>query len=140
MRRVVVLAAGVAVGLAVAAAHCDSLGYVNGDTVHGTLKDVTFRAGDSLGVYSRAVLQSLNLSATGVDTLVLVNGGPREGEVVSVRFASDRGVLTVLRKSLSVIGLTPSETPAEPKAKEAKPPTAAPKEPPAPEPMMQAVR
>jgi hypothetical protein len=125
MKRMGVLVVVVAAGLAWASARADSLGYANGDTAHGTLKEVTFRAGESLGIYSRKAIQSLELSTAGEDQITLFSDGLHRGSVVSVRFATEKGIVTVPRAELSVIGLDAAAATEEPKP--AKPKVAGPK-------------
>ncbi|MFW6163379.1 MAG: hypothetical protein ACODAJ_11475 [Planctomycetota bacterium] len=122
MRRFMVLA--VVVALAASGALGDVLHYAAGGKRGGALEEVTFIADNTLGIYIRDQIASLEVSEKGEDTLKLADGKTVEGKLDGVRFKLPEGVMAIARKEVRAVEVTegtevdvwkpPSDTPAEP--------------------------
>lgn len=111
MRRFAILV-GLAALLAGRAAVADTLEYSYGAKVQGTLEEVTFRIGGVPSMYPRELLQSVELREGKDDVAVLSSGAKREGRLITVRFKSAAGILTITRSKLKSITLGDGEAAA----------------------------
>ena len=113
---------GAALALLAAPARADILVYADGKQVEGRVLDVQFLAGKVIGVYTRRVITMMQLGPDGKDVVLLEPGGSRQGTLRSLRFKSDDGIATVVRKSLRQVLL--SGSPEPPKRERRRPPPA----------------
>ena len=121
MRCAVLVLCATALLLSANGAAADTLQYAHGGKVQGTLEEITFRMGDVPGMYPRDLIRAIELRDEGKDVVVLGEGIQREGKLVTARFKSAEGVITLTRSKLKalVIGDDPSVgsvTPAKPDA------------------------
>lgn len=100
----------------------------DGTRLTGSVQGVTFLADGAHGIYPRGLILALHVGAEGKgkDKCVLEGAGAREGKLVSVRFRTDAGEVTVPRQLIASIELSAADktvetlkpTPAKPAKKD----------------------
>ena len=121
MRRPTTLIAVTAFLLAAHAAQADTLEYSYGVAVTGTLEEIMVRVKGVPNMYPRDLVQSVELGKEGEDIVTLTSGVKRQGRLLTVRFKSDKGILTAARRQIKSIAI--DERTAMATADETQPPT-----------------
>jgi hypothetical protein len=90
----------------------------HGAKVEGTLEEVTLRVHGVPSPFPGDLIERIDLGEGGSDALVLSSGAKAEGQVISVRFKSSDGILTVNRNNIGSITLKEASAEAAAPAKE----------------------
>ena len=94
--RTMLAALGAALALLAAqAARGDEFLYADGQTVSGSLEDITVVCDGTHGIYPRKAISALQLKPDAGVAVLLASGARRTGKLVSLRFRSADGLFTV---------------------------------------------
>jgi hypothetical protein len=113
MRQLAVLILLAAVLAAPQALLADTLEDPHGAKVEGTLEEITFRTNEMPSVLPRDLLRSVEVREEGNDLVGLASGEKREGRLVTVRFKSPEGIVTMTRAKVKTITLGEGQAPTE---------------------------